>query len=465
MEVRTARYKLKPSRAQYALLRSIRFQCMLLRNACLQELNDSYRAARREATRHGRDRPIATDWIVVRQHEIRQFLEWQTANEADLRRRYRQAEERRITKLRSVMTKGVIVDPADLLIRPWRGKSAVDFGRGISKQDQMRRLAEIRAADPDKIGAIPLSVLRDQVETVHKAMDAFYRRVAVGETPGYPRFKGFDRIRSIAAPYGDGMQIDGDRLVSKMMWYGAIQINTHRDLPGKPKTIRMTYDGRFWWLTVACEIDAPEIFAHPRPGTAIGLDSGVNILLASDDGTLVPNPKFLEEDAPNTRRLARALARCKRASHNRNKAQRELSRARRRTADRRATHHHKVSKDVVAKAETIFVEDLKVRNIVRSATGTVAEPGVNVAQKRGLNRGMHDAAISALHGMIRYKAASAGGRVIAVDPRHTSQDCSECGGREPGARRRDRYRCSCGVDLHADHNAARNILARGFLAA
>jgi len=195
------------------------------------------------------------------------------------------------------------------------------------------------------------------------------------------------------------------------------------------------------------------------------MDAGVRRLLTFDDGTFVENPKFLKADAPETRRLARALARCKRASHGRNKAKRALSRARNATANRRRTHHHKVSKDVVTAAETNVVEALKLKNMTRSATGTVTEPGVNVAQKRGLNRAMNDAGISILYGMMRYKAASAGGRVMSVDPMNSSNDCSLCGEREPGARRGSRYVCSCGADLDADHNAACIVLQRGLLAA
>ena len=101
--------------------------------------------------------------------------------------------------------------------------------------------------------------------------------------------------------------------------------------------------------------------------------------------------------------------------------------------------------------------------MMRSAAGTIEEPGTNVVAKRGLNRGIGDASISTLYAMTRYKAESAGGRVIAVDPRNTSQDCSFCGGREPGARKKDRYRCSCGADLDADHNGARSVRIRGVL--
>ena len=472
MEVRTARHKLKPSRAQYALLASVRGHCMRLRNACLQELRDSYRAARREAARHGRGRPAPADWIAVRHEEIADFMAWQAMKEPDLRRRHAQSEGRRIAKLKARIARGDHkADPQDLAERPWRARDVSSFGRGISKADQMRRLAGIRDADPDGIGSVPLSILRDQVETVHRAMDAFFERVKAGHKPGFPRFKPYERVRSIACPVGDGIQLRCDAATGRttlrapMLWHGGLEMPMHRDLPGVPKTIRLTYDGRFWWATIACEIESVEAGAHARAGTAIGIDAGIRRLLTFDDGTFVPNPRFLEADAPEIRRLSRRLARAKRGSHGRAKAKRALARARAATANRRRTHHHKVSKDVVARAETIFVEDLRIRNMTRSAAGTTDEPGINVAAKRGLNRGMIDASISSLYAMIDYKAASAGGRVVRVDPRNTSMDCSVCGGREPGARRQERYRCSCGAELDADHNAARNVVLRGLLAA
>ena len=472
MEIRVARYKMKPSRAQYALLGEVRGHCMRLRNACLQEVRDSYGAACREAARHGRDRPAPADWIVVRREEIADFMAWQAMKEPDLRRRHAQAEQRRIAKLKArIVTGDPKADPSELVERPWKAKDASSFGRSISKADQMRRISEIRTADPQGIGSVPFSILRDQVETVHLAMDAFFERVKAGRKHGFPRFKSYERVRSIACPIGDGIQLKQDAITGKatlralMLWHGALKMEMHRDLPGTPKTIRLTYDGRFWWTTIACEVENLETGSHLHAGTAIGIDAGVRRLMTFDDGSFVENPKFLEADAPEVRRLSRRLARAKRGSHNRSKARRALKRARAATANRRRTHHHKVALDVATKAETIFIEDLKIRNMTRSAVGTVNEPGMRVAQKNGLNRGMLDASISALYGMIRYKAASAGGRVVAVDPRNTSTDCSECGGREPGARRKERYRCSCGAELDADHNAARNILARGLLAA
>lgn len=438
---------------------------MQLRNACLQELKDSYRAACRAAARHGRNRPLSVDWIEVRQEEIAEFVIWQEAHQVDLRRRHDQAEARRVAKLQDRIAKGnTKVDPVNLQIRVWQPKTAVDFGRSISKQDQMRRLSEIRRSDPDGIGGIPLSILRDQVDIVHKAMDDFYRRVKKGQKPGFPRFKNFDRVRSIACPIGDGIQLVEGKLISKKLWHGAIPMRMHRDLPGKPKAIRLTYDGRFWWSTIACEVEAAEIGQHALVAKEVGVDAGIRRLMTFDDGSFIENPQFFKGGVGEIRRANRKLARAKRASHAYHKAKRALAAIHRRLANRRRTHHHKVSKDLVSRAGTIFIEDLKIKNMMRSAAGTIKEPGKNVAAKRGLNRGLSDASISTLYNMIRYKAESAGGQVIAVEPYNTSQDCSECGGREAGARKKDRYRCSCGADLDSDHNGARNIRIRGTLA-
>ncbi|WP_206240397.1 RNA-guided endonuclease InsQ/TnpB family protein [Novosphingobium terrae] len=449
---------------QYARLREWRLHLRNLRNACLQELIDSYRAARASALRRGRDRPIAEDWIRVRAEEIRDFMVWQERAEPDLRRRHAQAEQRRIERLRDLMTAGRNVDPLDRNVRPWQLRTEKDFGRPISKLDQKRRLADIRAADPEGIGHIPLEILRDQVDIVHRAMDGFFRRLKAGEKPGFPRYKSYERVRSLGCTLGEGIQLKKGRLFAPMLWHGGLEITMHRDLPGKPRTVRLTYDGRFWHVTIACEVDVAQV-AHAKPGSACGVDAGVNRLLTYDDGSFAENPRFGDAAAPEIRRLARRLARAKWASLSRHKARRALAAANRRLRNRRSTHRHKVALDLARRAETVYIEDLKLRNMTASASGTVEEPGTQVAQKRGLNRGILDAAIATIYTMARYKAASAGGRIIAVDPRHTSQDCSECGGREPGARRQERYRCSCGAALHADHNAARNILARGLLAA
>ncbi len=106
----------------------------------------------------------------------------------------------------------------------------------------------------------------------------------------------------------------------------------------------------------------------------------------------------------------------------------------------------------------IVVETLSIRNMTRSAAGTVGEPGTNVAAKAGLNRSILDASMGRFLHYLRYKAERAGGAVRAAG---TSQTCSGCGAKALKRLAERSHRCGCGLELHRDVNAARTILQRG----
>jgi Putative transposase DNA-binding domain/Helix-turn-helix domain len=85
-----------------------------------------------------------------------------------------------------------------------------------------------------------------------------------------------------------------------------------------------------------------------------------------------------------------------------------------------------------------------------------------VACKSGLNDAIMDAGWARLISMLNYKAADAGRKIIAVNPRHTSQRCSACWHVARENRDKQKFACvSCGFTEHADINAARNILRAG----
>jgi putative transposase len=115
-----------------------------------------------------------------------------------------------------------------------------------------------------------------------------------------------------------------------------------------------------------------------------------------------------------------------------------------------------VSTDLVRRFDVIRVEDLKIRNMVRSAHGTIAVPGVNVRAKTGLNQSIHAGGWGRLAKRLQDKAP---GRVEKVNPAFTSQTCHICGYRDPKNRESQAvFRCRvCRHTDHADVNAARNI--------
>jgi putative transposase len=108
------------------------------------------------------------------------------------------------------------------------------------------------------------------------------------------------------------------------------------------------------------------------------------------------------------------------------------------------------------------VEALTITNMVKSARGTVKEPGRNVAQKSGLNRSISGEAWGRTVTMLTYKTAQHGGTLHKVPAPGTSQRCSACGFTTPGSRESQAvFVCKnphCGWSGNADHNAARNVL-------
>jgi transposase len=116
----------------------------------------------------------------------------------------------------------------------------------------------------------------------------------------------------------------------------------------------------------------------------------------------------------------------------------------------------KTSTRLASEFDLIRVEDLEIKNMVRSARGTLAVPGANVRAKAGLNRSIHAAGWGLLVARLEDKAP---GRVEKINPAYTSQICHACG--HCAAENRESqavFRCrACGHVDHADVNAAKNI--------
>src|SRR5256886_4968194 len=127
-------------------------------------------------------------------------------------------------------------------------------------------------------------------------------------------------------------------------------------------------------------------------------------------------------------------------------------------ADRRRDWAEKTSTDLARQFDLIRVENLNIKGMTRSARGTAAEPGRNVRQKAGLNRGILASSWGLL---VRRLADKAPGRVETVSPAYTSQRCSACGHVAAESRKSPALLAcvSCTFACNADVNAARNIAA------
>ena len=206
--------------------------------------------------------------------------------------------------------------------------------------------------------------------------------------------------------------------------------------------------------------DEPAVGAFPIPlGKAIGVDMGTADRASFSDGRAIARVKI---DKRKKKRLQRRLTRAKKNSKNRRRKRADYVRERSRMAlaERQATHRQTTA--IVRECDFIAFEELRIKNMTRSAKGEVENPGKRVAQKRGLNREMLEQGWGQFQQQLRHNAEWAGKTTKAVKPHHTSQMCSGCGVVDGCQRKRKRYDCvRCGLSLDADHNAAINILRRG----
>lgn len=133
-----------------------------------------------------------------------------------------------------------------------------------------------------------------------------------------------------------------------------------------------------------------------------------------------------------------------------------------RQARRRSDFAHKLTTDLAKNHGLVAIEDLRVKQMTRSARGTHAEPGMRVSQKAGLNRAVLDNLPGERRRQLVYKCAAYGSELVLVQPARTSQTCGACKLWDPASRiSRDTFVCTgCGHADDADHNASVVILSR-----
>ena len=318
-------------------------------------------------------------------------------------------------------------------------------GVSLNYYDQANQLREIRAAGD--LGLANYHACQDVLRRVDKAFRAFFRRVKAGQKAGYPRFKARDRFDSFTFPaYGDGARLKEGRLYIQNV--GKIKVKLHRPLHGEVKTLTLKQACGKWYAVFSCDLGpAPGL----RPGSrAVGIDMGLESFATLSDGRTIPNPRYLDGAARLLAERQRRLSGKVRGSRRRRKARLLVARAHVRVRNQRRDFAHKKARELVRKYDLIAFEDLNISGMVRNHC---------------LAKAISDASWGQFIGILRHKAEEAGVAAIPVDPRGTSQRCSGCGEIVPKDLGDRLHVCpACGLVLHRDLNAARNILALGLSA-
>jgi putative transposase len=293
-----------------------------------------------------------------------------------------------------------------------------------------------------KFNGIFSQVLQDVLRRLDKSFKAFFRRVKVGEDPGYPRFKGLGWYKSFTYPQV-GFKLEGSRLnLSKI---GSIRIFKHREVEGKVKTctIKKNLLGQ-WYVILVTEI---EDVLPVETSIAVGVDVGLKNLVTLSTGEMIQYPRYYVKDQQKLAVAQRDLSRKKKGSANRQKAKLKVAKISQDVQNHREEFLHQVSRKIVDLADLIVFEKLNISGMLKN---------------HNLAKHIQDHSWGKLIQFTQGKAAKAGKVVELVDARYTSQKCSECGTIVLKTLAERIHRCpTCGLEIDRDLNASLNIRTLG----
>ena len=228
-----------------------------------------------------------------------------------------------------------------------------------------------------------------------------------------------------------------------------LHIHWSRPLPGGaiPTTVTISRDtaGRSF-VSILLE---EEIAPLPVTSGQVGIDLGLHDVVVLDTGEKVGNPRYFAQDEKQLAKAQRRLAKKQLGSKNRDKARRKVGRIHARIADRRRDFTHKLSTRIIRENQTICIESLSVKAMVKHPT---------------LAKAIHDVGWGEFVRQLEYKAAWYGRTLVSIDRWYpSSKRCSSCGHVLDSLMLDTRHwTCpACGVVHDRDVNAAQNILAVG----
>jgi putative transposase len=211
-------------------------------------------------------------------------------------------------------------------------------------------------------------------------------------------------------------------------------------------TVKLTPSGR-WYVSLL--VDDHTVRPLPKSDKQIGLDVGVTSLIATSNGDKIANPKHFKQQRAKLKRLQKALSRKQKGSNNRHKARLQVARIHAQITDARKDFLHKLTTQLVRENQTIVVEDLAIKNMVKN-------------HKLALS--ISDASWGELIRQLTYKCEWYGRELIKIDRWFpSSKRCGNCGHIvEKMPLNIREWDCpECGSNHDRDINASKNILAAG----
>ncbi|WP_349019134.1 RNA-guided endonuclease InsQ/TnpB family protein [Gallibacterium anatis] len=274
----------------------------------------------------------------------------------------------------------------------------------------------------------------------------------------FPKFKKKGVKESFRFPQGCKLEQQNNRLfLPKIGW---VRYRNSREVVGEVKNVTVSQKcGRFF-VSIQTEFEY-EIPTHK--GGEIGIDMGVARFVTLSNGDFFEPLNAFKTYKGKLAKLQRQLKNKVKFSQNWQKLKAKIAKLHHKIANCRKDFLHKISTQISKNHAMIYIEDLQVSNMSKSAKGTVEAHGKNVKQKSGLNRSILDQSWFEFRRQLSYKTQWRGGFLVAVPPQNSSRTCPCCSHiAKENRQTQANFECvECGYTENADVVGALNVLGRG----
>ncbi|BAY65653.1 transposase [Calothrix brevissima NIES-22] len=198
-------------------------------------------------------------------------------------------------------------------------------------------------------------------------------------------------------------------------------------------------DGYYCQFAVDIEVSTESRIADGE----LGLDVGLEFFYSDSNGHHEENPRFLRKAQKAIKHAQRQIYKKEKGKNQRRKARQRYARKHLKVSRQRNEHSKRLGRCVCKANALVAYEDLNVKGMVKNHC---------------LAKSINDASWSLFRHWLEYFAVKFNSQAVAVNPRMTSQKCSDCGAIVKKSLSTRSHVCGCGCELQRDHNAAINIL-------
>ncbi len=316
--------------------------------------------------------------------------------------------------------------------------------KSIGYSEQQNEMPLLKKQFPE-YAKIHSQVLQNVLRRVDLSFKNFFRRVKQqGEKAGYPRFQGKDRYNSFIYTQS-GFSFTKNKSRIDLSKIGLVKIKLHRQIPidAQIKTCTIKLEGNQWYVIFSCKL-SNSVLEKKVITNIVGIDLGLTNFAVLSNGEEITNPKYLKQSETELKELQ-----SKYSKNKSNKVKKQLGNLHRKITRQRKDFQHKLSHKLVNTFDLIVYEDLKIKQMIEN-------------NKYNLQKHISDASWGTFISMLKYKAEDAGAYCVAVNPKGTTQKCSNCGTLVPKTLNERSHNCpTCGFETTRDHNAALNIYKLG----